>query len=189
MNSVTVSSVPYPERILADDEHVVEHLHPHWITLVPATLWFMLACALAGAGFSSLPSGTTARMAALIAVLVLGVLVLAWLSLAPWLRWRATHYVFTTHRVLIRRGVLRQIGRDVPLYRINDVGFEQTLFERIVNAGTLTIESAGERGQLVLRNIPDSERQQHLLNRLIEDDRRRSGGHRNAPGRSSSLLP
>ena len=28
----------YPEKILADDEKVVEHLHPHWITLVPATL-------------------------------------------------------------------------------------------------------------------------------------------------------
>ena len=31
----------YPEKILADDEQVVEHLHPHWITLVPATLWFI----------------------------------------------------------------------------------------------------------------------------------------------------
>ena len=38
----------YPEKILADDERVVEHLHPHWITLVPATLWFIVICAAGG---------------------------------------------------------------------------------------------------------------------------------------------
>jgi uncharacterized membrane protein YdbT with pleckstrin-like domain len=170
------SPVPYPDRILADDEEVVEHLHPHWITLLPATLWFLLVCLLAGAGFTALPAGGTARIAALIAEIVVAVLLVAWLSLAPWIRWRSTHYVFTTRRVLIRRGALRHIGRDIPLHRINDVGFEQSLFDRIVHAGTLTIESAGERGQEVLRDIPDSEFQQRLLNRLIEDDRRRGGG-------------
>ena len=40
----------YPEKLLANDEKVVEHLHPHWITLVPATLWFLVLCAAAGAG-------------------------------------------------------------------------------------------------------------------------------------------
>jgi uncharacterized membrane protein YdbT with pleckstrin-like domain len=175
--------VPYPDRILDDDEDVVEHLHPHWITLLPAILWFLLICALAGAGFTSLPAGTSLHATALIALAVGVVLALAWLCLAPWLRWRGTHYVFTTRRVLIRRGVLRQAGRDVPLRRISDVGFEQSLFDRIVNAGTLTIESAGERGLEILRDIPDSERQQRLLNRLIEDDRRRW----EAPGRSPSF--
>jgi uncharacterized membrane protein YdbT with pleckstrin-like domain len=175
--------VPYPDKILAEDEEVVEHLHPHWITLVPALLWLVLICALAGVGIAFLPSSGTTRLAALIAILVVGVGLLCWLSLAPWIRCRTTHYVFTTHRVLIRQGVLRHIGRDVPLQRINDVGFEQSLFDRIVSAGTLTIESAGERGQQVLRNIPDSERQQQLLNRLIEQDAERRQRSRDEPGR------
>jgi uncharacterized membrane protein YdbT with pleckstrin-like domain len=169
--------VPYPDKILAEDEEIVERLHPHWITLVPATLWLVLVCALAGVGIAFLPDAGTARSAALIAIIVVGVALLCWLSLGPWMRWRTTHYVFTTHRVLIRQGVLRHVGRDIALQRINDVGFEQSLFDRIVSAGTLTIESAGERGQQVLRNIPDSESQQQLLNRLIEQDgerRRRS---------------
>jgi uncharacterized membrane protein YdbT with pleckstrin-like domain len=92
--------------------------------------------------------------------------------------------VFTTHRVLIRQGVFRHVGRDIPLHRINDVGFEQSLFERIVNAGTLAIESAGERGQEVLRDIPDSDRQQQLLNRLIEDDGERRRWARYGPPES-----
>ncbi len=32
----------FPEKVLADDETVAEHLHPHWINLVPATLWFIV---------------------------------------------------------------------------------------------------------------------------------------------------
>src|SRR5690348_5035361 len=128
--------------MLVDDEEVVEHLHPRWIALLPAALWFLLVCLLAGAGIAALPSGATARVAALIAGIVVAVLLLVWLSLAPWIRWRSTHYIFTTRRVLIRRGALRHLGRDIPLHRINDVGFEQSLFDRIVHAGTLTIESA-----------------------------------------------
>jgi uncharacterized membrane protein YdbT with pleckstrin-like domain len=85
--------------------------------------------------------------------------------------------VFTTHRVLIRRGVFKHVGRDIALQRINDVGFTQTLWDRIVNAGTLSIESAGEHGQEDLHDIPRSDDMQQLLNRLIEEDsdRRQSG--------------
>ena len=97
-------------------------------------------------------------------------MLLCWLALAPWIRWRTTHYVFTTHRVLIRRGVFRHTGRDISLQRINDVGFTQSLWDRIVGAGTLTIESAGEHGQETLENIPHSDQQQQTLNRLIEQD-------------------
>jgi uncharacterized membrane protein YdbT with pleckstrin-like domain len=162
--------VAYPEKVLADDEQVVEHLHPHWITLVPATLWFILICAAAGAGIAFMPSHGTGRTAVLIAVVVLGTFLLSWLSIKPWIAWRTTHYVITTHRVLIRRGVLRHTGRDIALQRITDVAFTQSLWDRIVGAGTLTIESSGEHGQETLTNIPKSNQQQQLLNRLIEED-------------------
>jgi uncharacterized membrane protein YdbT with pleckstrin-like domain len=162
--------VAYPDKILADDEKVVEHLHPHWITLVPATFWFLVICVAAGFGIGFAPSGSPWHWVTIIAIVVIGVAVLLWRSVAPWMAWRTTHYVFTTHRVLIRRGVLRHTGRDISLQRINDVGFTQSLWDRIVKAGTLTIESAGEQGQESLENIPRSERQQQVLNRLIEQD-------------------
>jgi uncharacterized membrane protein YdbT with pleckstrin-like domain len=162
--------VAYPDKILANDEKVVEHLHPHWITLVPATLWFLVICGAAGLGIGYAPSSGTTHDAFVIAIIVIGFILLCWLSFAPWLNWRTTHYVFTTHRVLIRRGILRREGRDIALQRINDVGFSQSLWDRMVRAGTLTIESAGEQGQERLANIPRSDRQQQTLNRLIEED-------------------
>lgn len=165
----------YPEKVLADDEEVVERLHPHWITLVPATLWFLLICAAAGFGIAVAPNNGTAHSATIIAIVVVAVLLVAFLTLGPFVRWRTTHYIFTTHRVLIRRGVLRHVGRDISLQRINDVAFEQSLLDRMVRAGTLTIESAGEHGQETLDNIPRSDQQQQLLNRLIEQDGERRG--------------
>jgi uncharacterized membrane protein YdbT with pleckstrin-like domain len=161
--------VAYPEKILAEDERVVEHLHPHWITLVPAIFWFIVLCAAAGAGIAFLPSGG-AHGPLLIAIVVVAVLLLLWLTVNPLITWRTAHYVFTTHRVLIRRGLFTHTGRDISLQRINDVAFTQTLWDRIVRAGTLTIESAGEQGQETLVNVPNSVRQQQLLNRLIEED-------------------
>ena len=53
--------MPYPEKILADDEQVVERLHPHWITLVPATLWFIVICAAGGVGIAYAPDKGTGR--------------------------------------------------------------------------------------------------------------------------------
>jgi len=162
--------VAYPDKVLADDEQVVAHLHPHWITLVPATLWFIAICAAAGVGIAFAPDEGTGRLVVIGLIVVVGLALLSWLSFGPWIRWRTTHYVFTSHRVLIRKGVLRHDGRDISLQRINDVGFSQTLWDRIVKAGTLTIESAGEQGQQRLENIPRSDAMQQTLNRLIEQD-------------------
>jgi uncharacterized membrane protein YdbT with pleckstrin-like domain len=167
--------VPYPDKLLADDEQVVESLHPHWITLVPATLWFLAICAAGGFAIGYAPSHGSTHEAFIIAVVVVGVILLTWLSFRPWLAWRTTHYVFTTHRVLIRKGILKHTGRDIALQRINDVGFSQTLWDRIVKAGTLTIESAGEHGQEDLHNIPRSNQMQQTLNRLVEADSERRG--------------
>lgn len=173
----------YPEKLLAQDEDVVRHLHPHWIRLVPATLWFVVLCVAAGFGIGYAPDSGTARTVVIGIIVVVALGLMSWLSFAPWIQWRTTHYVFTTHRVLIRRGVLHHTGRDISLQRISDVAFSQSLWDRIVRAGTLTIESAGEHGQETLHDIPRSDEMQQLLNQLIEQDEdRRQRGHAQAGG-------
>ena len=160
----------YPEKLLADDEKVVQHLHPHWITLVAPTFWFIVICGGAGVGIAYAPDHGTGRTIVLIVIIVAAVALLSWLVVGPWVTWGSSHYVFTTHRVLIRRGIIKHTGRDIPLQRITDVGFVQTLLDRIVNAGTLSIESASEHGQETLENVPRADDQQQMLNRLIEED-------------------
>lgn len=162
----------YPEKLLADDERVVEHLHPHWIIMVIPTFWFLVICAGTGAAIAFKPDGTSGNVF-LTVVLIVAVVLFCWLWLKAFLAWRTSHYVITTHRVLIRRGILHHTGRDIALSRISDVAFVRTLWDRMVNAGTLTIESAGEHGQETLLNVPHSDIVQQLINRLIEEDANR----------------
>jgi uncharacterized membrane protein YdbT with pleckstrin-like domain len=164
--------VAYPDQLLADDERVVKHLHPHWITLLIPALLLIVVVGLASFLVAIVPGGSVqAVVRIVIAVIALVAVVVA--VVIPWLRWRTTHYVLTTHRLMTRVGILNHTGRDVPLNRINNAMYEQSFFERIINSGTLVVESAGEDGQQVFRNIPDADQTQQLINRLVEGDHER----------------
>jgi uncharacterized membrane protein YdbT with pleckstrin-like domain len=161
--------VPYPDKLLADDEEVVEHLHPHWLTLFRPVVWFLLIVGATSFGTALIPAGRQQGVFRML-VLAVGLVLLVTVVVVPVLRWRSTHYVVTSHRLLFREGILARRGRDLGLSRITDVSFSQTLWERIVRSGTLTIESAGDGGATVLSRIPDSESVQQLLNQMIEED-------------------
>jgi uncharacterized membrane protein YdbT with pleckstrin-like domain len=160
-----VCVVPYPDKLLAEDEQVVLHLHPHWRKLVRPVLVFVLTAGVVGFA-SAVVSPSAVRTG--IALLALAVVLV--FTVWPVLRWASSHVILTTHRVLIRTGVLSRIGRDVPLGRIDDVSFEHTLLERMLRCGTLTVESAGERGPVVLADVPRVEAVQGTLYQLMEDD-------------------
>ena len=104
-----------------------------------------------------------------------------WL-IAPVLRWRTTTYELTTRRLRTRFGLLTRRGRDIPLARINDVSFEKGMLDRLLGAGRLVVESAGEHGQIVLRDIPNVEQVQATLYQLVEAEQGRlDGDERNQP--------
>jgi uncharacterized membrane protein YdbT with pleckstrin-like domain len=161
--------VAYPDKVLADDEEVVRHLHPHWLTVFWPVVWLLVVVGAASFGAAAVPVGRQQGLLRLL-ITVLALLLVLVFVVAPVLRRQCTHYVITTHRLLFREGVLARRGRDIGLSRITDVSYSQTLWERIVNSGTLTIESAGEGGASVLRHIPDSDGVQQLLNHMIEED-------------------
>src|SRR3954471_9956217 len=161
--------VPYPDKLLAKDEEVVRHLHPHWLTLFWPVVWFLVVVGGASFGMAVIPVGRQQGVVRLL-ILAVALVLLLTVVLVPVLRWRTTHYVITTHRLLFREGIMARRGRDIGLSRITDVSYRQSLWGRIINSGTLTIESAGESGSTVLKQIPDSEGVQQLLNLMIEED-------------------
>jgi uncharacterized membrane protein YdbT with pleckstrin-like domain len=159
----------YPDKLLAEDEEVVRHLHPHWLTLFWPVVWFLVVVGGASFGTALIPAGRQQGIYRM-AILALAVVLLVVFVLVPLLRWRTTHYVISTHRLLFREGIMSRRGRDIGLSRITDVSYRQSLWDRIINSGTLTIESAGDSGATVLKQIPDSEGVQQLLNFMIEED-------------------
>lgn len=160
----------FPENILTDDEAVAMHLHPHWREMALPVLTLLVAIGAVVAGWLFLPEGDTGN----ILLLVIGALALVlvlWRVFWPWMKWRMTHYVFTNERVVLQFGIFHRERRDIPLHRINDHTMNQTLIDRMFGCGTLTIESAGERGQTNLRDVPKVQRVQTLLYDLVDKDR------------------
>ncbi len=168
----------FPENVLANDEKVVRHLHPHWLSVATPAAVAGLLVVVAVVVAVLTPATGTGDVIQWIAVGVAVVAVLA--VLPPLVRWRSTNYVITTHRVMVRRGVLTKSGKDITLSKITDVSFRQSLLDRMIGAGSLHIESAGDSPDEDLASVPNSDEVQQLINRLIDEDDLRRRRHGNA---------
>jgi uncharacterized membrane protein YdbT with pleckstrin-like domain len=167
--------VAFPERLLSEDEELIYDLRPHWLTLVVPALLTIAVVVAVGAAWVVMPAGDLQQPARL-AVGVVGLAVLLATVVGRVLRWATTHFVLTTERLIFRSGVVAKFGREIPLERINDVTFSQSLFERLIGAGDLLVESAGEHGQSRFSNVRDPEAVQLEIYRQMEaNDRRRAG--------------
>ncbi|MCO6004782.1 PH domain-containing protein [Actinoallomurus purpureus] len=153
---------------LGEDEEIVLEFHPHWSTLVGTIFWAVVTVAVAAVAIVFIPGGSAQTVIRLIVAAVAVVVVLV-VGLIPFLRWVTTSYTLTNRRFAMRDGILSRSHRDIPLTRVNDVSFRQTLIQRIMSSGTLTVESGGEHGQLVLKNIPRVEYTQNQLYRIVEE--------------------
>jgi len=160
------------ESSLTDDEQPVLLLHPHWKTLIGPALLAVIVLVAALLVEAVIPAGKAAGVERLVvaAVAILGLML--WL-MVPVLRWRTTTYELTTRRLKVREGILTRRGRDIPLARINDVSFQKGPLDRLLGSGRLVVESAGEHGQIVLKDIPRVEFAQATLFRLVEEEQRR----------------
>jgi uncharacterized membrane protein YdbT with pleckstrin-like domain len=158
----------YPRRLLADGERVELDLHPHARALVGPVLALLVVVPLASYVAARVPEGE-AQGPARVVVGVLAAVLLGVLALRPSLRWVTTHYVVTNRRLITRHGLVARSGRDLPLSRITDISFSHGLVERVLGCGTLVVESAGERGPVVLADVPHVEAVQRRLNELADD--------------------
>lgn len=160
----------YPEEVLAPDERVLLHRHPHWKILFWPIVVLVLSTALAGfaGGVISRKLPGNAGSIGLLAVVVVWVVVVARWCLPAVTRWKATHFIVTDRRVLVRQGVLTHTGIDIPMSRISSVQFRNGLFDRMLGTGTLIIGSASEE-PLEYDDIPAVEQVHTMLyNQVFE---------------------
>jgi uncharacterized membrane protein YdbT with pleckstrin-like domain len=172
--------VPYPRHLINEGETVALDLRPHWwyfsrhiLSGIPLFILLILATRIHD---NTLHDAT---------VLLLGVAAIAW---AVWLAsqyvtWTRTYFVVTSDRVIYRTGVFSRHGVEIPLDRVNNINFHQSLWERIIGAGNLEIQSAGEEGTSAFDDVrhPDGV-QQEIYRRMEERARRTSGKDADAIG-------
>ncbi|MGY1915514.1 PH domain-containing protein [Blastococcus sp. SYSU DS0973] len=131
------------EKYLLDDEDAVVATRRHWAVLVVPTVKF-LPVFLAGGWLLVLDPEN--RVTSTIGMLVvLAALAVYALRIGEW--WMR-HFIVSRRRVLLTSGVVVRTVTLLPLRRITDLTWKETLFGQLLGYGTFRFESAGQQQAL-----------------------------------------
>jgi uncharacterized membrane protein YdbT with pleckstrin-like domain len=98
-----------------------------------------------------------------------------WLMLPPfflllWTAWRHILLRYTKlsiggNKLRYETGILSRATRTMEISKVQDVHVHQSLFQRIVGIGDLSIETAGESSRLAMKNV---DRPQYIADYILE---------------------
>jgi len=157
--------MPFPEKLLISNEKLILDLRPHPVALALPTI--ATVAGLVAASWLSSKTGLDSLWWLLFAV---GFVIYPLRKLIGWL---TSNFAVTTDRVIHRQGLIAKRSMEIPLEAINDVRFEQGIFDRMVGAGTLVIQSASEAGRQVFDDIRHPEDVQKTIYEQGEANKKR----------------
>jgi uncharacterized membrane protein YdbT with pleckstrin-like domain len=160
----------FNRKLLNEGEDLVLDLRPHWVFFFEPGLSFVIELVLL-IFFVAITSGGLRTFFIWIAVI-------SFVITAVWTLWRAANwhninFVVTTDRVIYRSGLIRKRGVQIPLERVTNVVFEQSLWERIVGAGDLVIESAGADGRQIFEDVRHPDHVQNVIHHEMNENENR----------------
>lgn len=174
----------FPRRLLIEGEELVLDLRPHWIALLGPIAVSALVVAGWILTFVYAPDEGSGRTAVLWLSLGAGVVILLWYPVRAVVAWATSNFAVTSDRIIHREGFIAKRTMEIPLEAINDIRFQQSIFERIVGAGDLVIQSASEFGRNVFANVRSPESVQRTIYQQSERNTERM-----YQGRSDSPQP
>jgi uncharacterized membrane protein YdbT with pleckstrin-like domain len=149
--------MPFPRRLLIENEELVLEMRPHWIALVmPAIVTILILVGL-GLAIGYAPDDGAGRTTVVWGAVVVGVVLFLWYPVRKFIAWATSWFVVTSERIIHREGWIAKRSMEIPLEAINDVRFQQGVLERMIGAGDLIISSASEFGRQVFGDIRDPE--------------------------------
>lgn len=159
-----------------NDETMIWSGHPTWRSMLSFHIQGFLIVVLAVVVLWSLRwAGVGIGTVAIVLVAVAGVAITV---LAGWTQRFFTEYTITTKRLHIRRGILAKTESSTNVDRVQNITIRQSLVDRILRAGTLEFDTAGdeESDRLRFRGVNSP---QQLSERIMhaQDDERSRGGH------------
>src|SRR6266516_1374758 len=164
--------MPFPTRLLIEGEELILDLRPHWIALVRAVGVAILTIVAWIVLLPRLPDGSSHNVLFWL-VIGRGILAMLWWTVRDSVHWATSHFVVTSDRVIHRQGLIAKNSMEIPLEAINDVRFHQGVFERMIGAGDLIIQSASESGREVFGDIRHPEAGQKTTYHQGEQNQKR----------------
>jgi uncharacterized membrane protein YdbT with pleckstrin-like domain len=182
--------MPFPRRLLIENEELVLEMRPHWIALVmPAIVTILILVGL-GLAIGYAPDDGAGRTTVVWGAVAVGVFSFIWYPLRKFIAWATSWFVVTSERIIHREGWIAKRSMEIPLEAINDVRFQQGVLERMIGAGDLIISSASEFGRQVFGDIRDPEDVQKTIYHQGELNKERMyQGRSTAPPRGAPDAP
>lgn len=85
-----------------------------------------------------------------------------------------TIYTLTPSRIAIQKGLLNTSEEEIMLFRVRDISYSQTLFERMAGTGTVIVTSTDATTPLVkLEHVKAAKDVKELL-QLVEQNRKKN---------------
>jgi uncharacterized membrane protein YdbT with pleckstrin-like domain len=170
--------MPFPKKNLNANETIALDMHPHWWYFAEPA-WSLLGSIILGIIVLAKTHGDVGKVLRVVTLILL-VGTAIWLIIR-YMKWLTTNFVITSNRLIFRQGIIGKSGIEIPLERVNNVNFHQTVFERILGAGDLLIESGGEDGQQRFTDIRHPAQVQNLIHAQMEGHFQKRAGYVNAP--------
>jgi len=183
--------MPFPRRLLIENEELVLELRPHWIAIVVPAIVTILVVAGWILALTYAPDDGTSRSIVVWGASAIGVFLLIAFPLRKFIAWATSYFVVTSDRVIHREGWIAKRSMEIPLEAINDVRFHQGVFERLIGAGDLIISSASEFGRQVFGDIRNPEEVQKAISHQGELNKERMyrGGGRGSAAPALPITP
>ena len=151
------------EKYLLPGEQAVVVTRRHWAVLIEPTVKFLPMVVVGGWLLLIDPENRVTSSAGL--VVLIAALVYYGLRLAEW--WMR-HFIVSTRRVLLTSGVIVRTVTLLPLRRITDLTWKETLLGQVLGYGTFRFESAGQDQALRhLTYMPDAQTRYRQVSELL----------------------
>jgi len=86
----------------------------------------------------------------------------------------AIRWELTTERLRIVRGLLSRSTEEIELTRVRDVSYEQSLAQRALGIGTVTVVATdADTPRLLLHDVEEPERVKELIRQAVREQRQR----------------
>jgi membrane protein YdbS with pleckstrin-like domain len=100
----------------------------------------------------------------LILIIALLFLSLIW----TYFSWRSKCYILTNKRIMVKKGIISKKTVYMHFNKIQDISVSQGFTQRISSAGDIEIFGGRDRTSLILRDIPNPDKFETMINEKIE---------------------
>lgn len=135
--------------VLNEGETAVLDLRPHWSVLAAPSGSVISSVAVTITVIVLFPSAPIAVAYVLFSLIAVS---LAWLAVR-YVKRETTRFIVSSVRILQSTGVLSKRGQEVPLDRLNDVSYRQSLLGRVLGVGDLVLIPGGEGDRMVFHKV------------------------------------